>query len=152
MTLNKTWSNHECVLQYKTDPDQYNEFWYSDTKNILKNYDIIIIDSLIVPMEIGNNRVIQFLMEFCRLMTVGNRVIIYDNEEFIKFLETIGSHMYYDACSYILDEILTIVGFDKINVYEHSCIYKDVYIYTKSKIGMEVYNIIQRYYEYNEED
>lgn len=151
MAIIKYWHNNQCALRYKTDIDEYNEFWYNDTKDILKDYEFIVIDSLAVPMEIGNTEVIHFLKEFCRLMTVGNKIVIYDNEEFMRYLDSTGSGLYYDACSTILDEILIKAGFDCIQAFEYSYNYKDVYIYTASKLGMPVYNIIMKYYGYEDE-
>lgn len=146
MAIEKFWRNDNCALTYKTDIDEYNEYWYNDTKNMLNGYQFVIIESLLIPMEVGNKEVIKFLKDFCRLMTIENRVVIYDNEDFVKYLEKQNSGVYYDACSNILDEILCTVGFDQITVFEHSYLYKDVYIYTGSKLGLKSYNTVENYF------
>lgn len=146
MALTKYWSNNLCTLQYKIGIDGYTENWYKYTEGAFKNCEFILIESLLVPMEVGNEQVMQFLDEFCRIMTIENKIIVYDNELFIKYLFEMQSNLYYDACINILDEILTIVGFDKITIFDHLFLYKDVYVYTKSKIGFQSYNIIENYF------
>lgn len=146
MAIEKFWHNNQCALTYKTDIDEYNEYWYNDTKNMIGKYQFVVIHSLLVPMEVGNKEVIEFIKEFCRLMTIENRVVIYDNEEFIKYLEDKGSTAYYDACTNVLEEILCKAGFDVIMSFDHSYFYKDVFIYTKSNLGLEAYNTVENYF------
>lgn len=144
--MEKFWRNDKCALTYKTDLNEYHEYWYDHTKNMLNKYQFVIIESLIVPMEVGNIEVINFLKDFCRLMTIENRVVIYDNEDFVKYLEKQNSGVYFDACSNILDEILYMVGFNQITVFDHSFLYKDVYIYTESDLGLKSYSTVENYY------
>lgn len=142
----------QCLLRYHTDIRGYNEYWYNDLKYILKDYEFIVIDSFVLPMDNGSSIGVQFLKEFCDIMTVGNKVVIVDTEEFVRYLEGI-SGVYYDACINILDEMLTEAGFDVINTTSaHSYLYKDVYIYTKAKLGLQVYDEIENYYGLVEDD
>ena len=136
----------QCMLRYHTNINKYNEYWYNDMRYILNNYNFVLIDSFSIPIETGNTVGIELLKNFCELMTVGNRVVIFDNEEFIRYINAVGSNAYYDTCITVLDELLTTVGFECIHVYEHSYLYKDVYIYTKSKPGLKVYEEIEDYY------
>lgn len=143
----------QCIIRYHTDIRGYNEYWYDDVKHLSHNYEFIVIDSLVLPMENGRSIGVQFLQEFCNIMTIGNKVVIYDNEEFVRYLESVNSDVYYDSCMNILDEMLITAGFDIINkTSQHSYLYKDVYIYTKAKLGMQVYDEIENYYGLQEEE
>ena len=152
MTLTKYWSKNQCSLTYKTDINEYSEYWYKYTKDMLKPYQFIIIESLAVPMETPDDEVIEFLQEFCRLMTIENRIVIYDNEQFIRYLDGLRNPSYYDNCAIALDEILSLSGFYCIQAFDYSYNYKDVYIYAKSKLALIVYDIIMKFYGYDEDD
>lgn len=136
----------KCMLGYHIDMNGYNEYWYNDTKNILRNYEIVVIDVLIIPMVSGHSTGIDFLREFCDTMTVGNRVVVFDNEDFIRNLDAIESRLYYDTCVHMMDEILTQVGFDPLNTYGYTYNYKDVYVYTRAKLGREVFHKVETYF------
>ena len=143
----------QCSLRYHTDMRGYNEYWYNDIKDIVQDCEFVIIDSFVLPMDSSNMGTIQFLKHFCDIMTAGNKVVILDTEEFVRYLETMNSGVYYDTCINILDEILTTVGFDQINTTQgHSYLYKDVYVYTKAKAGLRVYDEIENFYGLVEED
>lgn len=141
----------KCIIGYHIDMNEYNEYWYNDTKNMLQNYEIVVIDVLIIPLISGNNVGIDFLKEFCDIMTIENRVVIFDNEDFIRNLDSIESNLYYDTCIGILDEILFLAGFSPLNTYSYSYNYKDVYVYTGAKLGNEVFHKIESYYQCDEE-
>lgn len=151
MTITKYWSSNQCTLTYKTDIKDYDEYWYNYTKDILNPYQFIVIENLIVPIETNDDEVITCLKDFCRLMTLENRVIIFDNEVFIRFLESLKDPEKYDKFIWQLDEIVSLSGFACIQAFDYKYNYKDVYIYTNSKLGMKVYYIIMDFYGYNEE-
>ena len=145
--------DEQCLLRYHTDIRGYNEYWYNDLRDTFKNYEFIIIDSFVLPMDNGSTIGVQFLKQFCDVMTAGNKVVIVDTEEFVRYLENMNSGVYYDTCISILDEMLTEAGFDQINTTQgHSYLYKDVYVYTKAKAGLQVYDEIENYYGLVEED
>ena len=152
MTITKHWSKNQCSLTYKTDIRDYNEYWYKYTKDMLKPYQFIIIDGLTIPRTTSNEEIMEFLQDFCRLMTIENRIVIYDNELFVKYLERMQNLKYYDDHIEQLNEILCLSGFDCIQAFDYSYNYKDVFIYTKSKLGMMIYDIIMKFYGYNEDD
>lgn len=144
----------QCMIRYHTNSKGYTEYWYNDLYYKLKDYEFIIIDSFVLPMEKGSIIGINFLKEFCNIMTIQNKIVIIDTEEFIKYLENECinyGYTYYDACTDILDEMLYNAGFDVLRC-DHSYLYKDVYLYTKSRLGMNVYNIIENFYDLTEEE
>lgn len=144
--------DEQCMLRYHTDIRGYNEYWYNDLHHLLKNYEFIVIDSFVLPMDNGSEIGVKFLKEFCDVMTAGNKVVVIDTEEFARYLENV-SGVYYDACMAILDEMLTEAGFDQISTNQgHSYLYKEVYVYTKAKAGMQVYDEIENYYGLVEQD
>ena len=152
MTITKHWSKNECSLTYKTDIKDYSEYWYKYTKDMLNPYQFIIINSLEIPRKTTDEEVIKFLQDFCRLMTIENRIVIYDNELFVRYLERIQNLKYYDDYIEQLLKILYMSGFDCIQAFDYSYNYKDVFVYTKSKLGMDVYNIIMNFYGDDEDD
>lgn len=144
--------DNQCLIRYHTDIRGYKEYWYTDMQELFKNYEFIIIDSFVLPMENGSNIGVDFLKEFCDIMTIGNKVVIVDTEEFVRYLDSINSNVYYDTCINILDNMLYTAGFESIDTYGYSYNYKDVYVYTKSRIGMHVYDEIENYYNLVEYD
>lgn len=144
--------NPECWIKYHIGMNKYNEYWYQDLKNILKDYEFILIDSFALPMDNRDYTGIKFLKEFCDIMTVGNKVVVLDDEKFIRYLDTMNSNVYYDSCLNILTEMLSVIGFECINTgFEHSYLYKDIYIY-RSILGLQVLDEIENYYGLVEDD
>ena len=120
MTITKYWSKNDCSLTYKTDIRDYNEYWYKYAKDTLKPYQFIIINKLSIPRRISNERVVEFLQDFCRLMTLENRIVIYDNELFVKYIERMQNLKY---CDEYIDQLiinLCTAGFDCIQAFEYS--------------------------------
>lgn len=150
MAIIKYLMKNQCTLRYKTDIFDYNEYWYNETKNYLKPYQFVIIDYLSFPNEIEDNEIIEFIKEFSRLMTIENRIVIFDNEEFIK--QVMNDAYYYDNYIDRISRILPMAGFYCIQIYDYSYLYKDVYLYAIPRLASDVYEIIDRFYGYNEDD
>ena len=144
--------DNQCLIRYHTDIRGYKEYWYLDMQELFKNYEFIIIDSFVLPMDNGSSIGVDFLKEFCDIMTAGNKVVIVDTEEFVRYLDSINSNVYYDTCIDILDNMLYTAGFESIDTYGYSYNYKDVYVYTNSRLGLHVYDEIENYYSLVEYD
>lgn len=122
------------LLKYHTDMNDCIKhwYWYNDIKNFLISYNCIMIDSIEIPMNINDYSFgVQFLKEFCNIMTAGDRVIIFDTEELLN--------IYNIDYIYNIEQILARCNF--INIPIDDTHTYEAYIYLNAK-GNELLTMI----------
>lgn len=138
--------NGSCKVNYRTAVEVSGEFWYYDMKDFLENREFAVIDSMVVNKDSRNKGIgTEFLKTFCE--TRKDKVIIVVAGLLMSEYPEAPKYNEYIKVLSELDKFFTKRGFSDINKYTKSYEYsKNVYIYTESKIGKEVFNEIKEYY------
>lgn len=135
-----------CEIQYHIKDDSHmGMFWFMDISHCIKNHDYIVIDYIFTKKESRNNSLATgFLKTICdenkdKIIIVISSVLKNEypenpaNEELIKILNN-------------LDDFFIKRGFSNFNTYSKTYEFKELYIYTETDLGKEVFNSIKDYY------
>lgn len=117
----KSFKINEYSLIYHTNVNECLKswYWYNDINDILCKYNCAMITSIEVPFEIDYDNVKHFLEEFCDIMSIENKVILFDIEELMHICDL--EYMYY------IEELLVRCNFIPIPIdFMHS---SDTYVY-----------------------
>lgn len=129
----KSRNDNRYSLIYHTDANKFIGllYWYDEIKDIMSEYDCVMINSIYVPNNCDYRMGAEFLKQFCDIMTAGNKVVIFDTEE----LMNVHSIDYIED----IEKILAYSGFINIPIdYMNTC---DTYVYLNTK-GAELLNSI----------
>lgn len=126
-------NDNRYSLIYHTDANKFIGllYWYDEIKNIISEYDCVMINSIHVPNDCDYRIGAEFLKQFCDIMTAGNKVIIFDTEELMNVhsIDYIGD----------IEKILAYSNFINIPIdYMNTC---DTYVYLNTK-GADLLNLI----------
>lgn len=126
-------NDNRYSLIYYTDINRFIKhwYWYDDISDIMIQYNCVMINSIIVPEDFYTTGV-KFLKEFCDIMTVGDRVIIFDMEELMNTIHDIN---------YICDIENLLCRSNFINIPIDDMHTYDIYIYLNTK-GAELLSTI----------
>ena len=70
--------DRQCMIKYRTSIKGYNAFWTDDVECFLRNYDCIIIEDITIPMNKDYHKGVEFLTEFCNIMSIEGKIVIFD--------------------------------------------------------------------------
>lgn len=141
-----TLKSGHCTIQYEGKTDAHmGRFWFMDISEFLGDHDYILIDYISTKKESRNNGLgTAVLNAFCE--ENNDKVIIVEagalKDEYPE--EPVGEE--YTEILNRLDEFFTKRGFSNVNKYSKTYEFKELYIYTETEHGKEVFDTIKEYY------
>ena len=126
--------DQNCFIKYTININDFNEFWSHDFSHIFQGYEFIIVEGINIDLNNPYKLSIMknLLKEFCSIMTIENRVIIFHLNEFLYQLYR--NHDYDDDILESLLELLDDCNFQVFEGLDYDYNDSSVYFYIGSKL------------------
>lgn len=140
--------NKPVSILYSTSVDEENPpFWYRDIEFLINGADFVFVHTLFINKEDRNKGLgSAALKEFCDHMTSLNKIIILRSSLLKDEYPEEPTEEQYTEVLERLNKFFINRGFSNINKYTKTYEFSELYVYTDSEIGWDLYLGITLYY------